>query len=162
MTWTYDVSNINTSVKDQVRFIVGDTLAKDPQLQDEELLFALTQRSSIWGTAAMCCESLAAQYSRRADTVTGELHTLYSAQSKAYAARALFYENKAVALSGATPYAGGISVTDKVNQAEDPDRVPPQFQIGQDDNYIPVAPSGPQPVFTGGDGGNVFSGSGGF
>ncbi len=145
--WTYDVANIATSPKDQTRFLLGDVLSKDPQVQDEEIEFVLTQRSNIYGAAAMCCQSIAAQYSRRADTVTGELHTLYSAQAKAYAARALFYEGKAVALSGAVPYAGGISIMDKANWMEDQDRVPPQYQLGMDDNNnYPVSPAGPESV----------------
>ena len=36
------------------------------------------------------------------------------------------------------PYVGGVSVTDKAAQVTDPDRVTPQFNIGMQDNLLPV------------------------
>jgi hypothetical protein len=40
------------------------------------------------------------------------------------------------------PYAGGISIADKQMQELDADRVPPGFQIGMDQNELPVAAAG--------------------
>lgn len=142
MTWTYDVAGLSSNSKDQMRLLVGDTLSDDPQLQDEEIQFLLTTRSSIYGAAAQCCRSIASQYSRKADAVQGELHTLYSAQAKAYSARAAEYENRSVAAGGALPYAGGISIADKQAQEQNADRVPPQFALGMEDNYLPIGPAG--------------------
>jgi hypothetical protein len=149
MTWTYSPSQLATSPLMQVRFIMGDTVQTDQQVQDEEITFALSQRSSIWGAAAMVCRSLASQLSREADTVDKDLRTTLSAKARAYSARANEYEVKASVRGGATPYAGGISISDKVLNEQDPDRVQPQFAISMDDNYLPVAPVGnegtPQP-----------------
>jgi hypothetical protein len=143
MTWSYTVSDLTTSSKDQVRFLIGDTIANDPQLQDEEINFALTIRGSVYGTAAQCCLSISAQLSRKADTTTGELRTLYSSQAKAYQARAAAYEVKSSELGGALPLVGGISYTDKENAVLDQDRVAPEFVRNITDNTNqPIAPAG--------------------
>jgi hypothetical protein len=150
MSWTYDSSQLESSTLMQVRYLVGDTKQTDQQVQDEEINFALSQRASIYGAAAIVCRSLASQLSREADTVDKDLRTVLSARAKAYSARASEYETKAVVRGGGMPYAGGISIADKIANEQDTDRVPPQFTINMDDNYLPVGPVGnegtPQPV----------------
>lgn len=140
MTWSYDATLLGAKPLYQVRFLTGDTLSGDQQMTDEEIAFVLTQRSSIYGAAAMCCRSLSAQKARLADVSTGDLRTTYSSLSQAYSKRAGEYEAQATARSGALPYAGGVTVTDKQNQEADGDRVQPQFKIGQEDNFLPVSP----------------------
>ena len=145
MTWSYVPSALATSAKDQVRRLIGDVILTDQQIMDEEINFALTQRSSIYGAAADCCRFLQAQFSRKIDLVTqsgggGALKSNFSAQSLQYGKLAALYEAKAVALGGALPYAGGISVSDKQNQELDTDRVQPDFTVGMEDNLIPVSP----------------------
>lgn len=143
MSWNYDVESLDTNSKDQVRFLIGDTNTNDQQLQDEEIEFTISIRSSIWGAAASCCAALAASMSRLADTTTGELRTLYSSRARAYNARAGYYEQKSSELGGGLPLVGGISIADKLAAEIDPDRVPPQFNIGMTDNFNqPVAPAG--------------------
>lgn len=143
MAWNYDPTKLQTSVKDQARFLIGDTVSTDPQLEDEEINFALRVRGSIWGAAALGCAAIASNLSRRADTTTGELRTLYSSQARAYAARAAMYENQAASRSGSLPYAGGISVQDKISNQGNPDRVAPNFNVGMTDNMNqPIAPAG--------------------
>lgn len=162
MTWTYSVSDILTSGKDQVRRLIGDVIATDQQIADEEIAFSLTQRSSIYGAAADACRYIAAQYSRKADVVVqspggGALKTNYSQQSKSYLAMAAQFENASIGRGGALPYAGGISVTDKQNAEADTDRVAPQYNIGLDDNWLPEGIVGnelPSDAPAGGRGGN--------
>lgn len=153
MSWDYDVTGLSSSRKDQVRFLTGDTNQLDQQLADEEINFSLTIRSSVWGAAATCCESISANLSRRADTTTGELRTLYSSLSRAYHARAMAYEQKSVEMGGAMPFVGGISVAQKVIAETDLDRVRAQFNTGMTDNLnYPVSPTGNEPsVPTGGE-----------
>lgn len=141
MSWTYNASQLATSAMMQVRYLVGDIVASDQQVQDEEINFALTQRPNIYGAAAVVCRSLASKLSREADTVDRDLRTTFSSRARSYAARANDYEVKASVRSGAMPYAGGISISDKVLNEQDPDRVQPQFTINMDDNYLPVAPA---------------------
>lgn len=142
MAWTYTPADLATSQLMQVRYLVGDTVATDQQVLDEEITFALSQRGSVYGAAATVCRSIAAKFSRRTDTIDKDLRTLMSSQAKAYSARANEFENQAAARSGAAPYAGGISIADKVQQELNPDRVPPNFNIGMTDDYFPVAPVG--------------------
>lgn len=146
MAWNYDVTKLLIQQIPQVRFLIGDTNANDQQLQDEEIQFSLNIRSSVWGAAATCCESISANLSRKADTTTGELRTLYSSLSRAYHARAGSYEQKASELGGGMPFAGGISVLQKQMAELDPDRVDPIFNRGLTDNLnYPIGPVGNEP-----------------
>ncbi|MDE2467772.1 MAG: hypothetical protein KGL35_03280 [Bradyrhizobium sp.] len=142
MTWSYNPATLATVKKDQVRLLIGDTASPDPLMQDEEINFLISLRNSIYGAAAECCRSLAAQFARQADSTQGSMHTTYSSKSRAYASRAAQYENMAISRSGALPFAGGISIADKQQTEADSDRVPPQFNIGMDDNPLPVGPAG--------------------
>jgi len=89
----------------------------------------------------MVCRSLASRLSREADVVDRDLRTTLSARAKAYAARATEYETKAIVRGGGLPYAGGLSIADKIQNEQNPDRMQPQFNIGMEDNYLPVAPA---------------------
>jgi hypothetical protein len=162
VTWTYNPASIATSGLTQVRRLIGDVITTDQQIADEEINFALTQRSSIYGTAADCCRYIAAQYSRKADVIVqspqgGALKTNYSQQAKSYLAMAAQFENISVSRGGALPYAGGISVTDKQNAEADTDRVAPQYNIGMEDNWLPEGIVGnelPSDAPSGGRGGS--------
>lgn len=138
MSWSYNVNSLATNQTYQVRMLIGDTIPTDAQLQDEEIAFTLTLRANIWGAAAECCRSIASNYSREADSVQGELRTIYSARARAYAARATAFDARASLGGAGLPYAGGISVTDKQNQEQNTDRVAPQFNLGMDDSALPV------------------------
>lgn len=133
--WTYDATQLATSTLYQVRRLVGDVLVGDQQLTDPEVLQAINLwPGSIYLAAAECCRNIAAQYSRRPDLVQGELKTNYSQLAKAYMDRAAEMESRGNMIAGAMPYAGGIDVDDKNAVAADPNRVPPAFNIGMDDN----------------------------
>lgn len=142
MTWSYSVADLATSAKDQVRLLIGDTVSSDAQLQDEEISYYLTTRSSAYGAAAECCRTLANQYSRSVDSAAGDTKEAYSQMAKAYALRAVQFESAAAQGGSALPYAGGISEADKLSQEQNPDRVPPVFTIGMDDNMLPVPAAG--------------------
>lgn len=141
MTWTYTPATLATTPKDIVRLLIGDTLSSDPQMQDEEILYYLTQRASPYGAAAECCRTLQARFSRSVDFASGDTSAKYSQMAKAYAIKAAEFEAKAAMAGAGAPYAGGISVTDKQNQQCDQDRVQPQFQVGMDDDWLPVGPA---------------------
>jgi hypothetical protein len=142
MTWSYDASKIIKSALYQVRYLIGDVEDKKQQMQDEELLFLLASRTqNIYGAAEDACRALAGKYAREVDSVQQELRTTYSERSRSYLLLATDYRRRALRSGAVMPYAGGISRTDKSSQEEEPDRVPPQFTIGQDDNYSPVAPA---------------------
>jgi hypothetical protein len=143
MTFTYTAAQIAAKPFMQVRLLIGDTNVKSPLMEDEEITFVLTLSPSIWRAAARCCRTIAGVFSRDADSVQGELHILYQSRARAYLALAAKYDNDAVALGGGLPYAGGISVVDKLQQVMNSDRVPPQFNLGEDLNLsLPVGPVG--------------------
>lgn len=141
-TWSYASTSLSSSQKDQIRLMIGDTSQNDQLMYDEEITFMLSLRPSIYGAAAECCRTIASKFARQVDTVTGELRTLYSARARNYEMRATQYDRMASVAGGALPYAGGISVSDKQAAEQDTDRMAPQFQIGMEDNFIPVAPAG--------------------
>lgn len=153
MSWTYSLSSLATSPKDQVRLAISDTGSPNPitgstsqLMQDEEINFFLTLRSSVFGAAAECCRTLASQFALIPDWRAGDTEIKYSAVARAYFLRAQQFDLRAAMT--ALPYVGGISEIDKDNNEDDPDRVNPQFALGMFDSNLPVgqlanrAPSG--------------------
>ncbi len=139
ISWTYNPALITTSPLMQVRRLLGDVLPSDAQVQDEEILWSLS-RWNIYGATAEMANSLAFQLARQVDVVQGELKTNFSNRSKQYAA--LARQMKLLANISAQPYAGAVSIADKINVQQDPDRPPPDFQRGQHDDRLPVTPVG--------------------
>lgn len=144
--WTYNPQLISTVPLYQVRRWLGDVIDDDQQMTDAEILFAISQRSSVIGAAADCARQLAGQYSRKVDvTSPGEIRTAYGSQAKKYTELANELEQKARNRgAGVMPYAGGISVVDKWTVQSNSDRVQPNFTIGMTDNTIPMASVGPE------------------
>jgi len=150
MTFTYSPDQINTKPLYRVRFMIGDTVCGEPQFQDEEIAATITSRGSLAGACADLCRALATKYSRSVDfAITGGGRANYSQLSKQYLRQALAFEAKAtVAAAG---YAAAMTLSDKLNQEMDQDRVPPLFTIGMHDSLLPVAPVGSESPRSGTD-----------
>ena len=141
MTWTY-TGDPATNARDSVRFLIGDTDTNDQLLNDDEIAWlnkevtgSTTATTGLYGAAYRACITIASKFSREADKSVGDLSI--SAQQKATAYRALSKELKGLASqTGATPtpYAGGISVSDKQSNQEDSDIYQAWFESGQFDN----------------------------
>ena len=125
-----------------VRLEIGDTVCGDQQFQDEEINAALARRGSVYGACADLCLAYAARVSRSVDQMVTGARANFSQMSKQYRIMALQYTAKAASCGMGTPYFAGVSVTDKSNQEQNTDRVPPLFQKGMHDNTIPVGPIG--------------------
>lgn len=149
MTFSYNLPILATSPKDVIRMMIGDTDPTNPLLQDEEIAYILSKRPNPYGAAAECCRSLAVRFASQVTTAAGDTKIAYSDITKAFAARAQAFESQAANSGAGLPYAGGISQSDKDSQVENTDRVQPQFVLGADDNFIPVAPVGTNPVDAG-------------
>ncbi len=136
MTFTYNATGIGSSGISTIRFLIGDTSSgSNNLLTDEEITGALTFYSNNRLAAAVCCEAVAATYSRDADTTHGELSVRASQRADAYSKRARELRSEAYA---ATPiYVGGRSKDEKVDRSQDSDLVQPMFQKGQDDYFGP-------------------------
>lgn len=135
MSWTYTGEIVST--RDQVRFLIGDTIASDPQLTDQEVEYLLTTYVTVGKAAIAACRTLAAKYARYSDKWVGDLKILASQRVKHYLDLAKELETSPVgaATSGlCAPSAGGISVAAKQEQEADTDRVAPFFTRGRDDN----------------------------
>lgn len=91
MSFTY-TGNPSESETDAIRFLVGDTDADEPLLQDEEIIWLSslwTQQFSVYWTAAMACDAIAARFAREvtfnsdSQTIsTSELQQKYLTQAE--------------------------------------------------------------------------------
>lgn len=136
-TWTYS-GDPAASDLDAVRFLIGDTDSDDRQIGDEELLYLISTRSSVYSAAALACRTLAAKYARETDRQVGDLRISASSRQQHYhdLAKQLAVEAGEDGISPfalLAPYAGGISRADRRAQVLDTDRVAPSFTIGMDD-----------------------------
>ena len=134
MAWSYSF-NPDESAKDEVRFIIGDTNSNDPLLQDEEILYLLKKYNNYPLNASLrACEMVISKFARMADQTVGSVSQSYSQKAKGY--RDLMNDLRLrIGLEGAKPYAGGISKSDKKTNMANDDRVKPDFEKHQFDNY---------------------------
>lgn len=142
--WTFVPSLVGVESLYTVRRLIGDVVQSDPLLSDQEVLWAIGQYTNEWLAAAECCRNISSFYARQVDLVEGQLKNNYSQRSKRYSQLAVELEQRGFTRSGAAPYVGGTSLTDKNNQVENTDRTPPQFVIGMFDNLLPESPVGHQ------------------
>jgi len=92
--WSYS-GDPASSDKDAIRYLVGDTSSTDPLVFDPEIAFALAERGSRYGAAALICRQLAARFAREASTSDGKMSTGLNQKSSAFSARAKEYEAQA-------------------------------------------------------------------
>jgi hypothetical protein len=135
MAWTYDPTTLGTVDADErlnsVRLLAGDTDITDPQLQNEEIEFSLTQTgNNVYASAAWVARAISSKYSRLVDTdLDGILTSKYSTLAKQYMARAgkLDVQGK-TAGSVIGIRAGGVSITSVKAVRQDTDRIDPTFR----------------------------------
>lgn len=145
MAWSYDERNLNTTDPlgrlNAVRFLIGDTNEIDPQVQDEEVAFALGQaNNNTYYAGAFLCRTIAAKYSRNVDVdISGAISEKSSQLQSHYLelAEALEYQaQKTGAQIGVV--AGGIRKSRVDVVRSNTDRVKPAFSKDQfkiDDQY---------------------------
>lgn len=131
MSWTYS-GNPSNSARDEIRFLVGDTDTTDQQVTDEEIAYAAANEANNQLAAARIARALAAKYSRKADKSVGDLSISYSQMAKSFWDLATKLESSG-SISGAAPYAGGISISDKQTVQDNTDRFVPSFKKGKFD-----------------------------
>ena len=141
-TWSY-TGNPGARAIDAIRFLIGDTDSNDQLLSDEEISWINAEASgtptglnAIYDAAYRACLAVAASLSRLADKSIGDLSVQLSQKAAGY--RATATEMKTLAFRKGlvpTPYAGGISISDKDIDDEDSDSVRPYFRTGQFENF---------------------------
>ena len=155
MSWTYTGQPFTEGTpstqqnRDSVRFLLGDTLMSDPQLQDGEidgLIYNTRAGSSGTGTAVIDttidvyqaaiagCVALAAIYTRKANKSVGDLSIQSAAIADNYRKLRSDIQAQSARHSVPTPYAAGISRSDALIDPPDPDPFPWDFTIGMDAN----------------------------
>ena len=150
MTWTYSGAP-DSSALDGIRFLIGDTDTNDQLLSNEEITWvnsqvtgSTTSTASLYESSYRCMISIASKFSRLADQSVGELSV--SMSQKAEGARTQAKELKALSSKEGgvpTPYAGGITKSDKDIDRENSDLVQPWIKSGQFGNVRDWG-SGPQ------------------
>ncbi len=133
MTTSYSPLDLATSIKDQIRFNLGDTDSSSFELQDEEITWAYTVRGNTWGATSMCALALAAKYARltsiSADGVSqnlGQRITNFRQISTDYEKKETLYYSR--------PTLGGVSISDMLATLSNGDRVPDIFRLALTDN----------------------------
>lgn len=105
-----------------MRFLVKDTDSTRQLIQDEEIDFLLSQNSdNVWGAAADTCDKLVAREAKSksvGDLSIAGFGDTYRELGRTYRMRLA---------SQLVPFAGGISVADKLSREQDTDRTPPSF-----------------------------------
>jgi hypothetical protein len=55
MSWSYDVTALATSPKDQIRLRIGDTDESDPIMEDEEIMFYIGDNEEVTSSVLLSC-----------------------------------------------------------------------------------------------------------
>ena len=158
MAWTYD-GDPSANARDAIRFLCGDTDTNDQLLNDAEVAWVNNQitgsdtaPTGLYNAAYRCCLLIASKFSRLADQSVGDLKVSMSQKAKAYRTQA----TELLELAGRegsvpTPYAGGITITDKEIDWDNSDIVRPDFTKGQFDDNRGGAQEALEPLWQGAD-----------
>lgn len=125
MAWNYTPGD--PSPTNQVRFYIGDTVSTDPQLQDEEIAFLVTQEALPIRAAILACRRLAARYARMTYTVGDGLAKQYQVLQQHYLSLAAALRLENAQNNSPIPYAGGLSIAEKQSWQNTTDLVQPVF-----------------------------------
>lgn len=150
MAQTYTASLIASTPLYQVRFLLGDNIAGKMILDDAEILWLISTEANVYMAAALAAGRIAAMLAASSgSTVSGSItrkrvgntDISYSASGKTSKdfeslALTLFQRGRA----HQTPWAGGISVSDKDTRWSDPDRPADGFRRGQFDYDRSLSP----------------------
>lgn len=113
--WSYDPASLGVSTaterKNSVRFLVGDTDTTDPQIQDEEIEFALGQvGQNVYLAGSFVAETIAAKFARLVTSeVDRTLRVRYSDMQAQYGALSRGLREQALRIGGLGISAGGIN-----------------------------------------------------
>lgn len=129
----------STSDRDEVRFLIGDTGGSEAGesseffLSDEEIDYVLSTHSNVKVAALQATKGLIKRLAREADASSSDSSVDFSQRIQHFRENRKQLERE-VAITAATPYAGGISEDDKQIDEDDEDRVDPAFKRAVHDN----------------------------
>jgi hypothetical protein len=162
MSWTYDNTQFESTtagtytgstvgVRYQVRFMIQDISTSRQLVQDQEIDWIQTQEMNSYMTAAAICDMLVAKGGIIKRKKIDELDITYDPMFY----RELGGKLRARGMSYQVPYAGGISVADKLAAEADTDWVAPLIMRNLDNN--PQAPGPSSPAVNQGAGSNPLT-----
>jgi len=135
LSFSYDDTDLGTDTTsgrlNATRLLLGDTDSGDPQVQDSEVTFALSQTNdNVYSAAAWLARVVASKYARQVNIdLDGQLSAEYSELSKQYSRRADQLEYQATKIgAGIGVKAGGIKKTDIEMARQNTNRVKPTFR----------------------------------
>jgi hypothetical protein len=134
MPFTYDPQLLSSL--DQVRFLIGDTDVHDPQLDDDEVLYLLTENNgAVRAAATAAIDALIAKYARQVDKWVGDLKILASQRYEQYVAlRDTLVEGGGSPVLMGIPTAGGVYAAENEVARLNTALVPSLFRKGMHDN----------------------------
>ena len=138
MTRTYS-GDPATNARDAIRFLTGDTDTNDQLINDEEIAWTNNQvtgsdtaTTALYEVSYRVMVAIASKFSRLADQSVGDLKVdMYQKATNAREQAKLLYAQASREGNTPTPYAGGISVSDKEIDEDNSDIVQPYFSRGQ-------------------------------
>jgi len=138
MTWTYG-GDPSASALAAIRFLTGDTDTNDQLINDEEIAWTNNQvtgsdtaTTALYEVSYRVMVAIASKFSRLADQSVGDLKVdMFQKATNAREQAALLKQQALREGNTPTPYAGGISVSDKEIDEDDSDIVQPYFSRGQ-------------------------------
>ena len=138
MTWTYG-GDPSASALAAIRFLTGDTDTNDQLINDEEIAWTNNQvtgsdtaTTALYEVSYRVMVAIASKFSRLADQSVGDLKgDMFQKATNAREQAALLKQQALREGNTPTPYAGGISVSDKEIDEENSDIVQPYFSRGQ-------------------------------
>lgn len=131
MAWSYS-GNPADSDLDELRFKIGDTNIKNPELQNEELQFIIDDLTAsgtyaVLTAAIVAVRALLAKVAALIDEKVGDVDVKWSQKYKNFKQLLKDFTAEAAKSTLTSAYAGGISIADKHNQEQNTDRVKPTF-----------------------------------
>lgn len=128
MAWSYS-GDPTESPKDAVRFLVGDTDITDPLLQDGEIYYLLGQyNNAVINASIRACETIQAKFGRMVDETVGSVSIKFSQRQKAFNdLKQMLIQRLATEAIPNGPYAGGISISDVIQNNQNRGLVRPDF-----------------------------------
>lgn len=146
MAWSYDSSLPEN--KDKVRWLCGDTDTNDQLVQNEEILFALSDAGdNLRRAAAMVCDAIALKFanSLTLDKAPGSVSWDAAERAELFSSRAEKLRQEAITSgAGGGIFGGGISISDKQNREDDTDRVRSGFTSNMHRNRPVLNPTDPE------------------
>ena len=138
MTWTYS-GDPATNARDSIRFLTGDTDTNDQLINDEEIGWTNNQvtgsdtaTTALYESSYRVMVAIASKFSRLADQAVGDLKVdMFQKATNAREQAYLLYQQASREGNTPTPYAGGITVSDKAIDEDNSNIVQPFFSRGQ-------------------------------